>query len=249
MHFGASREAQIPAILDMMRLPYTGSGVIGMAITQHKVMTKKILACAGISTPRYVYLTNPQVDTHNNLRFPLIVKPAHQGSSIGINMFSRVENTKELKRQIQWLWNKFHEPILVEEFIEGRDMNLGFLADQPLAFVENIIPIGYNSYEFKGEKLSQVQKLCPVEIPESVADEIISAGRTAITALEVYDWCRMDFRIDKENQHYLIEVNAISTLSEKGVFARGAYETGYESYKEIIEKILLSAMARYGMHL
>ena len=99
MHFGASREAQIPAILDMMRLPYTGSGVIGMAVTQHKVMTKKILNCAGISTPSYFYLTNPQEDTPHNLRFPQIVKPAHQGSSIGINMFSRVENKKELKRQ------------------------------------------------------------------------------------------------------------------------------------------------------
>ena len=246
MYFGSSREAQVPAILDMMRIPYTGSGVVGMALTQHKAFTNQICKCAGINMPGFVLIENPEIVDTGDLTYPLFVKPAHQGSSIGINQASKVNNRSELEAQVYWLWDAYGEPVIIEEYISGRDINLGFIGGEALAFVEYIVPIGYYTLEYKEAKRPEVRRICPAEIPDDIAKEMISAGKTAIHELEVLDWCRMDFRIDEAGQYYLIEVNATSTLTENGGFTSGAYGAGYADYKDVIGGILTSAVKRYA---
>ena len=114
-HFGVSREAQIPAVLDMLRLPYTGSGVLGMSLSHNKFMAKKVFRWVCLPTADFVVVENPDEIPPIEMEYPLFVKPTHEGTSIGIDENALVRDYDSLVKQVKWVWNEVKTPILIEK--------------------------------------------------------------------------------------------------------------------------------------
>ncbi len=128
-HFGASREAQVPALLDMMRIPYTGASVMTLAIALDKPMAKRVMQFYGLPTPLFQTFVNGDEPLDAKLKFPLFAKPSREGSGIGISAKSICRNSRELREQVRYLIDVYHQPALVEEFIDGREFTLGLLGN------------------------------------------------------------------------------------------------------------------------
>jgi D-alanine-D-alanine ligase len=128
---GEDREAQIPAMLEMLGIPYTGSGPLSLALCLHKGKAKEILSWQGIPTPAFQVLSNPQESLQETLHFPLIVKLLHEGSSMGLAYDSVVENATALCQRIGYLFDTYMQPVLIEEFIDGREFTVPILGNAP----------------------------------------------------------------------------------------------------------------------
>ncbi|MBA3073934.1 MAG: hypothetical protein FP831_10085, partial [Anaerolineae bacterium] len=124
-HYGNSREALMPAMLDMLHIPYTCAGVLGMMLSHNKHIAKSQFNLADLPTARYMVVEDAKNIPENNLRYPMFVKPAFEGSSIGINESAIVNNFDELVNQVAWVIDTLHTLVLVEEYIEGREFTIG----------------------------------------------------------------------------------------------------------------------------
>jgi D-alanine-D-alanine ligase len=129
MHWGDSRESHIPAILEMLRVPYTGSKLLTMALSQDKPMTKRVLAYHGLPTPEFQEFARPGEVLDPKLKFPLFVKPAREGTGMGVNEKSIVSSEPELRERVDWVISTYHESALVERFIEGREITVGIVGN------------------------------------------------------------------------------------------------------------------------
>ncbi len=128
-HRGPSREAQIPAVLDALGIPYTGSGVMTMAVSLDKPMTKRVLSFYDLPTPRFQTMLTGDEPLDSRVKFPLFVKPSREGSGIGITAQSICRNARELRAQVRSILQAYHQPALVEEFIDGREFTIGLLGN------------------------------------------------------------------------------------------------------------------------
>lgn len=128
-HYGKSREAQVPAILDMLRIPYTGSGVMSLSIALDKAMTKRVLQFYSIPTPAFQVFVTGDEPVDPRLNFPLFAKPSLEGSGIGIMAKSICQTPRDLREQVRYLLKAYKEPVLVEEYIEGREITTGILGN------------------------------------------------------------------------------------------------------------------------
>jgi len=128
-HRGRSREAQVPAILDMLGIPYTGSGVMSLAIALDKAMTKRVLQFYSIPTPSFQVFVTGDEPSDSRLNFPLFAKPSLEGSGIGITEKSICRTPRELREQVRYLLRAYKQPVLVEEYIEGREITTGILGN------------------------------------------------------------------------------------------------------------------------
>ncbi len=153
-HYGKSREAQVPAILDMLRFPYTGSGVMSLSIALDKAMTKRVLQFYSIPTPAFQVFVTGDEPTDARLNFPLFAKPSLEGSGIGIMAKSICQTPRELREQVRFLLRAYKQPVLVEEYIQGREITTGILG--------NLMPRGSWIKEKKrieAERASQTQTI------------------------------------------------------------------------------------------
>ena len=248
-HFGASREAQVPAILDMLRIPYTGSGVFGMSLSHNKYMAKRVFEREGLPTPAFALVTDPRRIPLVNFAFPLFVKPAHEGTSIGINENALVRSREELARQVEWVWNKVHSPVLVEKFIEGREFTVSILGPEVLPIIEISTPTGFYSNRQKEVDPTGVRRICPAPIPAAKSEQIKRIARRAMEALDLVDLCRVDMRMDQQGNLYILEVNPLPLLlpdPEEASFVASAQAAGYD-YDAMVNRIITIACERLGL--
>ncbi len=248
-HYGDSREAQMPAILDILRIPYTCAGVLGMSLAHNKAMAKRLFKAANIPTANFFVVENDTRIPNHNLRYPLFVKPAVEGSSIGINESARVNNEDELVRQINWVRSQVDSLILVEEYIKGREFTIGILGDEVLPIVEIVSPTGFYSASQKEDLNSEVYRVCPAELTPQQTTEFQSIAMHAMQVLELKDVCRMDMRMDETGNPYVLEVNPIPLMYPDPLQASLVYAAdaaGY-SYTDIVKKIIDSAAKRWNL--
>jgi D-alanine-D-alanine ligase len=248
-YFGESREAQIPALLDMLRLPYTGAGVLGMSLAHNKYMAKKIFGWVGLPTADYYLVTDPTQVPTNHLVYPLFVKPAHEGTSIGINKDARVSTYENLVKQVGWVWKKLKSPVLVEQYVDGREFTISILGKEILPIIEIVSPTGFYSNEQKEDDNFEVYRVCPADIPEEKADELRRIAMAAMQALELHDFCRLDLRMDNNGNIYILEVNPLPLLypdPKQASFVYSANAAGY-SYDQMINRIVEVTAERLGI--
>ncbi len=239
-HFGASREAQVPAILDMLRLPYTGSGVLGMSLAHNKYIAKKVFRREGIPTARFFQVADPRFLPDFDIPFPLFVKPAHEGTSIGINEHAVVHDREALLRQVEWVWSKVHAPVLVEQYIAGREFTVSILGSEVLPLIEIETPTGFYSNRLKEIDPSGVRRICPAEIPRGKLEQVHRVARAAMKELELVDLCRVDMRMDARGDLFVLEVNPLPLLlpdPQEASFVASALAAGY-SYTELVNRIV-----------
>jgi D-alanine-D-alanine ligase len=249
-HFGTSREAQMPALLDSLQLPYTCAGVLGMSLSHNKDIAKRIFRFAGLPTANFRVIDSPADINDDGLNYPLFVKPATEGSSIGINEHALVHNREELEKQVNWVWKTTQAEILVEEYIDGRDFTIAILGDEALPIVEIVSPTGFYSDEQKEDLESEVYRICPAPLTPEKTKEFQDLALNAKRVLELQDVCRMDMRMDKNGSPYILEVNPIPLMCpdpEQASLVYASRAKGY-TYKDIVERIINSAIKRWRLN-
>jgi D-alanine-D-alanine ligase len=246
-HYTESREAQMPAVLDMLQIPYTCAGVLGMMLAHNKQMAKRQFLTHGLPTAKFMVISDVNNIPESDLRYPMFVKPASEGSSIGINHSAVVHNYDELVKQVTWAFNASHSLILVEEYIEGREFTIGILGNEILPIVEIVSPTGFYSVEQKADFQSAVYRICPAKLTDSQTKEFQHIAFLAMQALRLEDVCRMDMRMDNAGNPYILEVNPIPLMypdPKQASLIFAAHAIGY-TYTDVIRKIIESAARRW----
>lgn len=260
---GEAREAQIPAMLEMLGIPYSGSGVTTLSITLDKRRTKEVLAANGIRTPRFQLLSR-ESDLSEDLNFPLFLKPNGEGSSRGITAKSLVTSREELQGVVSEMVSRYRQPVLAEEYLAGREFTVGLLGNSPevLPIVEvsfDGLPKGaprFDCYEVKwiydSLDAGYDTTVCPAEVDDDLRSRIEDAAKRAFEALEIRDLCRLDLRLDGDGEPSVFDINALPGLipepEENSRFPKAAYASG-RSYDQLIAEIFASALERQGMGL
>lgn len=253
---GESRESHIPAILEMLGIPYTGSGVLTLAATLDKPLTKKILTYHSVPTAKFkVFRSAGEVDV-SSLDFPLFVKPAHEGSSMGISPSSVCNSYNEVLAEVERLARLYKQPALVEEFLSGREFTVGLIGnEQPLIFpIMEInfadIPDTHGSIysrQFKAEWSEDKYYSCPACVPLELEEQIKDTALRTYRILDCRDFARIDMRLDKDGVPNVIEVNPLPGMAPGfSDYPRIAEKAGWQ-YQQLVNGILACAFKRYGL--
>lgn len=258
--YGKDRELQLPAMLEMLQIPYTGSSPLTHAFSLNKVKAKEIFLANNIPTAIFQAVESINFTLKKTLKFPLIVKPIAEGSSMGITNQSVVYDEISLKKQVKKILKIFNEPALIEPFLEGREFSIAMLGNPPviLPIIESnhkILPKKYlpiDSYEVKWffeEQGHADYLICPAEIDKKLENKIKKICYKVWDVLNVVDWCRIDIRCDKDENPYVLEINSPAGITSPEVsmtsyFPLTARAAGID-YKNLLKKIIETALKRY----
>jgi len=249
-------EMNIVGLLELLGIPYTGAPPMALANCQSKVLAKRFLNAVGLKTPQFMLIREEKKQYRHKLKFPLIVKPAYEDASAGIENDSIVKNNKELKERIKYVLEYFAQPALVEEFIEGRELNLAVMGDkEPVALpiseidfsempghLHNIV-----SYQAKWdpnhEAYHKTIPICPAELPKRIEKKAKEIAVKAFRTMNCRDYARVDMRLSADNKLYVLEVNPNPDLTEGAGFMRSAEAAGL-AYTTALKKIINLAWKR-----
>jgi len=247
---------KIAAFLELLGKKYTGTGTHGLMLAQDKAVAKKIFAFHGIHTPTFAKSFRGRLDFSHDLQFPVIVKPAREDGSIGIEFSAVVNSIRELMERIDWLHSNFDSPVLIEEYIDGREMYVGIIGNdkaEALPIVEldlSKLPDGtprIAAAEVKWGKGTKAYKDTKSAIATDLSDEIVQTlQQTAVAAyqaLELRDYGRVDMRLQPDGRVHVIEVNPNPWLSSRAEFAMAARKSG-RTYPQLVEEIIELATTR-----
>lgn len=241
---GVSRYTHIPSLLEMLGIPYVGSSPAGHGIALDKVTTKVMIQAAGLPTARYWVFYSPD-QIPDGLPYPVITKPKMEAVSMGIEI---IQNKKDLEQAIGRLVEDFKQPVLVEDFIPGREFAVGLLGNRDpevLPIVEIDLQGDPHAIQSLTDKLKQPKgKICPAQIDEKLAGEMRRLTKETFRVLGIYDFCRVDYRMDKDGNLYILELNSMASLGLTGSYVHSAQVAGY-TYESMINRMLDVAVERY----
>jgi D-alanine-D-alanine ligase len=255
-----TKDMNLAAYLDLIGIPFTGSGPHAFFLAQDKAIAKKMFAFHGVCTPYFATSYRGRIDHSHDIAFPLIVKPLYEDGSIGIDADAVVYGVKELMQRVQRIEEDFDSPALIEEYIEGREIYAAILGgyehSRALPLVEldlSRLPEGtpkIASWDVKFEKETQVHKLTKSSVVKDLDDECVARiSQTALAAyraLKLRDYGRIDMRLTSAGKVYVIEANPNPWLASRQEFAMAAKAAG-KSYTQLIGEIVELAMARYSL--
>ncbi len=251
-----SREAHVPALLELLRVPFTHSDPLSLALSLEKAMTKRLVAAMGVPTAPFAVLEGPADLAKLTLEFPVMAKPLWEGSSMGIRRTSRIEDARTLRDHLGRLWNDYGQPVLVEEFLTGPEFTVGILGTgseaRPLGVMEitprqgRIEDFVY-SLEVKRNFRREVSYDVPPKRPSALVQQVEEVALASYRALGCRDVARVDVRVDRHGVPSFIEVNPLPGLdpdkSDLIIMARAAGS----SFDAVIAAIVASARARYRL--
>jgi D-alanine-D-alanine ligase len=254
-----TKDIHLAAYLDLCGFKYTGAGPYGIHLSQNKSLAKKIFAFHGIRTPYFAGVYRGRLDwAHDNLSFPVIVKPAREDGSIGIEFNAVCESIKELMERIHDIHEKFDSPALIEEYIEGREMYVAVLGNaNPVALP--VVELDFSKLPEGTPKIAgtevkwrtgteayrKTKSIIPTDLDEKTVKTLNETAIAAYQALELRDYGRIDMRLDQDGKVYVLEVNPNPWLHSKAEVAMAAKESG-RSYPALIDEIVNFALSRYG---
>jgi D-alanine-D-alanine ligase len=255
---GKFRESEIPAILDYLGIPYTGSSTFSLALALNKAMTKKILMADNIPTPYFQVFTKGNEPLDAQLKFPLIVKPNLEGSAKGINCSNVVYTAESLFNKVSELIRTYKQEVLVEEFIKGKELTVGILENGKTTVLP-ILEIDFSTCAKSGEffyswRMKEYQGdgsqgltptfYCPARLDEDTQNAVKEVALRTHRAVGCLDISRTDIRLSKDNVPYVLEINPLPGLNPKeSNFPIMAYAAGMK-YDDLIEAILMNAWQR-----
>jgi D-alanine-D-alanine ligase len=255
---GEDREAHVPALLEMLGLRYTGPGPLGAAITLDKPVTKHILRSWNLPTPAFQVFQSPDEVLRGDLRFPLFAKPAHEGGGMGISNRSLCHNPQQLRECLTYLVETYREPVLVESYIEGREISCGVVGNEkdlhffPINEVDfsgyprDLLPI-YGSLQ-KFQYASCYRHICPAELGNALTCEVRHLAEQAFRALRCRDFARVDFRLDRgTDRPSILEVNSLPGIAPSSDLTLMAEAEGW-THGDLVRSVLNAALKRYGMN-
>jgi D-alanine-D-alanine ligase len=249
-------EPEIALSLKKAGIPFSGADDYALALCMDKARTKKLLQKHEIPTPEFQVFKNPDDKLKKKLGFPLIVKPAYEDGSIGIELDSVVRNDDELRHKVKEVLSTYNQPALVERFIDGREINVAIIGNRKNLYVLPLSEIMFDfpdnlpkivSFKAKWVEDSMQYKgtvgKCPAEVPKHLHDKLAEAAKKAFKVTKCKDYARVDFRV-KGDEIYALEVNPNPCINPNGAgFVRSAKAAGY-AYDDMINKILELATSR-----
>ncbi|MCG3211792.1 MAG: D-alanine--D-alanine ligase [Anaerolineae bacterium] len=276
-HFGDSREAQVPAILEMLQIPYTGSRVLTLALALDKPMTKRVLTYHDLPTPAFQVFERPDEPLDPSLKFPLFAKPSREGTGMGVSAESIVHTEAQLRTQINKIFERYNQPALVEHYIEGREITVGMVGNLTAPVARRLpededaprivrglhffppLEVDFNAYpteeaglytnRIKVELVDTFYYLCPAPLtPEQIEDLNWLAAAT-FRVMGCRDVSRVDFRLDANdnNKPYILEINPLPGLNPGYSDLCIEATAGGWTYEQLINRILDEAIERYEL--
>lgn len=250
-------EMHIASLFELMEIPYTGAPPLTLGLALNKARVKEILLYHGLPTPRFQLCpTSTRITIEDHLDFPLIVKPAREDASVGIDSNSVVTTLTELRRRVRYIIEQFDQSALVEEYIDGRELNVAIMGNHkplvlPVSEIDmSTLPkeyhriISYNAKWMKGTKEYEHTKgVCPAPIPMALESRLKDMALKAYEAIGCRDYARIDFRLSKENKPYILEVNPNPDITDEAGFARSAKAHGM-TFEDMVGNIVEYALER-----
>lgn len=242
---GESRYTHLPAMLEMLGIPYVGSGPSGHALALDKVITKIILQRNGIPTPDFWVFSTANEDM-SEVTFPVIVKPKMEAVSYGLKV---VDNIADLKEAVDFVITEFQQQALVERFIRGREFAVGLLGNGGSLETFPVVEIDLDGdpdaiQSVEDKKVNPKRKLCPAPIDEPTARKMSAISKAVFSSLDLRDFARVDLRMDTDGNIYVLEINSMASLGLTGSYVYSAAVAGYD-FSQLANKILDVAAVRY----
>ena len=269
---GDAREAQVPSLLEMLRIPYTGSRVLTNAIALDKTLTKRIWRDRRLPVAPFQEFTTGEESLRPELKFPLFVKPAREGTGMGVDMKARVENESEMRERAKYVINSYQQPALVETFLPGREFTVGQLGQRDAKLhsrhpewyeadgihrlpilelkTEKSATPGIYSHAAKAQQLGEAgapEYICPADVQPELAKKLHHLALRGHNLLFATDVSRVDFRLDAEGNPRLIEINPLPGLTPG--YSDLCLQAAAEgiSYEDLILEILYLSAGRWGL--
>ncbi len=276
-HFGDSREAQVPAILEMLQIPYTGSRLFTLALCLDKPMTKRILAFHNLPTPPFQNFERVDEPLDPDMIFPLFVKPSREGTGMGISAASIVRDEAQLRTQLKIMLERYNQPVLAEKFIEGREVTVGVVGDlngpvarrmpendearrilhglhffPPLEVDMSKYPIeeaGVYTNRIKVDMAENFHYICPANLTAEQVEELNWLTAATFRVTGCLDVARVDFRLDANDNFkpYILEINPLPGLNPGYSDLCIEAKAGGWRYEELVNRILDEAIARHKL--
>jgi D-alanine-D-alanine ligase len=275
-HFGDSREAQVPAILEMLGIPYTGSRVLTLALALDKPMTKRVLHYHELPTPPFQVFERADEELNDDLTFPLFAKPSREGTGMGVSGKSILQTEADLREQVSFILERYKQPALVERYIEGREVTVGLVgnlqgpvamrmpdnedAERILAGLHFLPPMEVDLKPYKETDVvysnrlkvalaDKLDYLVPAPLPQDLINDLNWYAAAVFRVTGALDVSRVDFRLDvcDNLKPYILEINPLPGLSP-GI-SDLVIEAAAENmdHAALVNRILDTALARYGM--
>ncbi len=249
-------EMNIVGLYELLGIPYTGAPALALANCQNKILAKRLLSSGGIRIPRFYIVSAKSPRYVHDLNYPLLIKPAFEDASVGIENESIVYNSKQLRKRIEYVLKNFQQPALIEEFIEGRELNVAVMGDKRL----RVLPISeidfsampdhlHNivSYQAKWdphhESYHKTIPKCPAPLPKNLEKKAKEVAFKAFKVMGCRDYARVDIRLAKDNKLYVLEVNPNPDITEGAGFMRSAEYSGM-TYAQALKRIVKYALGR-----
>jgi D-alanine-D-alanine ligase len=276
-HWGDSREAQVPAILEMLRIPYTGSGPLTLALALDKPMTKRVLWYHNLPTPPFQSFERANEPLDPDMTFPLFVKPSREGTGMGVTAESIVYDESQLRDQLRRQFDIYDQPILVEHFIEGREVTIGLVGNltwpaarrlpddheaarisrglhffPPLEVDMSRYPeeeAGVYTSRIKTDLVHSFHYICPAPLPQPLVDELNWLAAATFRVTGCFDVGRVDFRLDARDNDkpYILEINPLPGLNPGYSDLPLEAQADGWTFEELVNRILEEALHRYGL--
>jgi len=276
-HFGDSREAQVPALLEMLRIPYTGSRVLTLALALDKPMTKRVLAYHGLPTPAFQVFERAGEPLDPDMRFPLFVKPSREGTGMGVSAESIVRDEAGLRLQLERQLARYNQPILAERFIAGREVTVGITGNLTAPVARRVpddeeapriqrgltffppLEVNVAAYQaeeggvytnrMKTELAHDAYYICPAPLTGDQVEQLQWLAAAVFRVTGCLDVARIDFRLDADGgeQPYILEVNPLPGLNPGYSDLCVEAQAAGWSYDELINRILDEAIKRHGL--
>jgi len=239
LHGRGGEDGVIQGVLETLELPYTGTGVLGSALAMDKARSKRLWSGMGLPTPQYALIRGEEdLDTVGALGFPLMVKPVHEGSSIGI---SRVETAAALRRG--WVMaRQFDKEVLAERWIEGGEYTVGILDDQALPVIRLETPHEIYDYAAKYET-DTTGYFIPSGLSAAAESGMQELALRAFRALDASGWGRVDIMVDAQGQPWLMEANTVPGMTDHSLVPMAAAAAGMD-FAELVWRILCGSMEK-----
>ncbi|MFL5468898.1 MAG: D-alanine--D-alanine ligase [Gemmatimonadaceae bacterium] len=255
-------ESNVAALLNLLDLRYTGSSPAGLMLAGDKTLTKKVLAFHGILSAKFATMYRGQVDWSGDIDFPLLVKPPQEDASLGITQKSVVKDVKELLDVISSTQQEYQSPVLVEEFIDGREFYVGVIGNSQVEALP-VIELDFSKFpaglpriasweakwgddgDEKGLQFEGTQSIFPTDLSEELTEKLQRVAIDTFQALRLRDYARIDLRVTPTEEIYVIEANPNCYLEKNSEFARAALKSGLE-YPALIARIVELATGRYS---
>jgi len=251
---GRNREAHIPALLEFLNIPYTGSDPLTLSVTLDKAMAKRIVVSHDIPTPRFKKVERMEDLDGLDLRYPLFVKLCYEGSSKGVRLDSKILGPRSLEEKTRSLLGIYGSPLLVEEFVKGPEFTVGVIGNEHPS-VLGVMQIEIKgrppeesiySLEIKREWQEKVRYHCPPLIDQPLIKKVEEVALRSYRALDCRDVSRVDIRVGEDHTPYFLEINPLPGLSPVyGDLVIMARSMGWD-YARLVKTIFHQALKRYG---